>query len=108
MLFTSPKQKKFSRLRRAPGFYWVRYSYGGTRQWRIGEYIGDSIGWTLAGDQRFFHDVDFLEINERRVPRYWFLGTINRWWLWALLALLAYNFLTAGFDFYKLIKLMVK
>lgn len=103
MFFTTQKQKKFSRLRRAPGFYWVRYSYGGARQWRVGEYIGESIGWMLPGDQRFFHDADLLEIDESEICRLpW------GWWHWWFFGLLLFGVASFGFQLYKLITFIRK
>lgn len=69
-----PRQNIFKKSvkPRESGHYWVRWA-GLTAHstspaiWRMGAYHKGT-GWRLPGEERLYHDGDFLEINENRIP----------------------------------------
>ena len=77
--------KKIFRLRRRglrkTGYYWVKFSYAGERQWRIGWYDEKWSRWDIDGDDRDYYDNDFVTINERPIPRIWLPGTEFTYWV---------------------------
>lgn len=77
---------------RDTGYYWVQYSYGGARTWRIGWYNAAFANWQFDGDGRVFYDEDLISIDERAILR----KTLSwsDWWFWLaetfILSLLVY------------------
>jgi hypothetical protein len=103
MFFTSQKQKKFSRLRRITGYYWVKWSYGGAREWRIAWYNEEFGFWTIEGDARSFYDTDFLEVGNSKIT----MQPLH-WWHWVVFGLLVYGFVHFLLYIYILIKLITE
>ena|SRR5688572_2501408 len=90
------------------GYYWVQYSYGGTRQWRIGFYNPEFGFWHLDGDPRPFFDCDLLQISERQIPRYWVIGITSRRVLYLLIAFSVVILTSVVIDIYNLVNLITK
>jgi len=54
---------------REEGYYWVKFKY---HPWQIAFYNGSKLfsrSWTIIGNQDFWKDSDFEEIDERRIER---------------------------------------
>jgi hypothetical protein len=71
MTFTTRIQnifKKNPKPIRKTGYYWVQYSYGGARKWRVAWYSESLEYWQLEGDRRVFYDNDFIKIYKRSIP----------------------------------------
>lgn len=91
MLFTTYLKNIFKRKPKPPrktGYYWVQFSYGGTRKWRVAWYNEMLEYWHIDGDSRVFYDDDFLKISNRQIPQNWLVGNPSRIWLYILVALL--------------------
>lgn len=75
---------------RESGHYWVKWAgltpyYGSPDIWRMGSYH-EGEGWKLPGEERLYHDGDFIKINENRIP--FTKGRLHSGWVyWATMIL---------------------
>lgn len=76
----SATPKGVKRRKRKTGYYWVQWSYARDSKpdvWRIGFYNHQFDNWSITGDARYYHDFDFLGIDERGVQSFPWLS-MNR------------------------------
>lgn len=77
---------------RKTGYYWVQWQlFAAEQSWRVGFYNESTDQWFLPGQERVFHDIDFIQIHERQIPKNWVFGHPKRTVLWLLLAILIWN-----------------
>jgi len=51
-------------MKRKPGFYWVLFF----DRWQVAEYPCKNC-WRIIANSGIFRDIDFAEINERRISK---------------------------------------
>jgi hypothetical protein len=95
---------------RQTGYYWVQWSYSGDEGnvvERVGFYNSRLMTWTIDGDSRRYHDIDFLAIDETHIRRY---GAAFKMRLLRSLTVASIGYLLAmiAIELYKLITNITK